>query len=46
MRAPLTRDRYQTKLVKFFDFIGISRKTLEQRPELLQTKEKMIRIGP
>jgi hypothetical protein len=32
--------------VKFFDFNGIPRKTLEQRPELLQTKEKMIWIGP
>jgi len=23
MRAPMTRDRYQTRVAKFFDFIGI-----------------------
>ena len=24
MKAPMTRDRYQTRLAKFFDFIGIA----------------------
>lgn len=24
MRSPLTKDRYQTRVAKFFDFIGIS----------------------
>jgi hypothetical protein len=23
MRSPMTRDRYQTRVAKFFDFIGI-----------------------
>ena len=23
MKAPMTRDRYQTRLAKFFDFIGL-----------------------
>jgi len=26
MRAPMTRDRYQTRVAKFFDFIGRHRK--------------------
>jgi len=29
MRSPMTRDRYQTRVAKFFDFIGIPGKTLE-----------------
>jgi len=40
MKKPSTEDVIIG--VKFFDFNGILRKTLEQRPELLQTKEKMI----
>jgi len=27
MRSPMTRDRYQTRVAKFFDFIGIPGKT-------------------
>jgi hypothetical protein len=29
MRAPMTRDRYKTRVAKFFDFIGLGEKTLE-----------------
>jgi hypothetical protein len=31
MRAPMIRDRYQTTVAKFFEFIGIPGKTLEQK---------------
>jgi hypothetical protein len=27
MRAPMTRDRYQTRVAKFLDFIGIQGRT-------------------
>jgi hypothetical protein len=34
MRAtPMTRDRYQTRVAKFFDFIGIPGKTLEEKAQ-------------
>jgi hypothetical protein len=28
MRTPMTRDRYQTRVLKFFDFIGIPGRTV------------------
>jgi hypothetical protein len=31
MKAPMTRNRYQTRLAKFFDFIGIAGTRLEDR---------------
>jgi hypothetical protein len=31
MRSPMTRDRYQTRVAKFFDFIGIPGKTSLER---------------
>ena len=31
MKAPMTRDRYQTRVAKFFEFIGIDGKTIEER---------------
>lgn len=31
MRSPVTKDRYSTRVAKFFDFIGISGKSLEQK---------------
>jgi len=31
MKAPMTRDRYQTRVARFFDFIGVRRKNLEER---------------
>jgi hypothetical protein len=31
MRSPVTRDRYSTRVAKFFDFIKIHRRTLEQK---------------
>lgn len=40
MRAPMTRDRYQTRVAKFFDFIGIRGKTLEQKARSFAKKGK------
>jgi hypothetical protein len=40
MRAPMTRDRYQTRVAKFFNFIGIQGKTLEQKARTFANKGK------
>jgi len=40
MRAPMTRDRYQTRVAKFFDFIGIPGKTLVQQAKIFTSKGK------
>ena len=31
MKAPMTRDRYQTRVTKFFEFIGIDGNTIEEK---------------
>jgi hypothetical protein len=41
MRAPMTRDRYQTRVAKFFDFIGIQGRTLEQKARTFAEKGKV-----
>jgi len=41
MRAPMTRDRYQTRVAKFFDFVGIPGKTLEQNARTFARKGKI-----
>jgi hypothetical protein len=40
MKAPMTRDRYHTSVAKFFDFIGIRGKTLEQKARTFANKGK------
>lgn len=40
MRAPMTKDRYQTRVAKFLDFIGIQGGTLEQRARTFAKKGK------
>jgi hypothetical protein len=40
MRAPMTRDRYKTRVAKFFNFIGIQGKTLEQQARAFANKAK------
>jgi len=40
MRTPMTRDRYQTRLAKFFDFIGRPRNTLEDNARTFAKKGK------
>lgn len=41
MRAPMTRDRYQTRVSKFFEYIGIQGKTLEQKATNFAKKGKI-----
>lgn len=41
MRAPMTRDRYQTRVAKFFNFIGIKVKTIEQKAKRFASKGKI-----
>lgn len=41
MRAPMTKDRYQTRVAKFFSFIGVSGKTLEQKAKYFAKKGKI-----
>jgi hypothetical protein len=40
IKAPMTRDRYQTRVAKFFDFIKIPGKTLEQKGRYFAKKGK------
>jgi hypothetical protein len=40
MRSPSTKDRYQTRVAKFFDFVGIRGKTLEQKARTFANKGK------
>ena len=41
MRAPMTSDRYQTRVAKFFDFIGMRGKTIEQKASIFAKKGKL-----
>ena len=45
MKAPMTRNRYQTRLAKFLDFIGIAGTRLEDRARAFAERGKMIVIG-
>ncbi|MGH9983759.1 MAG: hypothetical protein ACRD8W_07365 [Nitrososphaeraceae archaeon] len=38
MKAPMTRDRYQTRVAKFFEFIGIHGTTIEEKARNFVTK--------
>ncbi|MFL6319069.1 MAG: hypothetical protein ACJ72Q_01220 [Nitrososphaeraceae archaeon] len=35
MKAPMTRDRYKTRLAKFFDFIGLDARSGESNANFL-----------
>jgi hypothetical protein len=35
MKAPMTRDRYQTRVAKFFEFIGIYGTTIEEKAKMI-----------
>ena len=43
MKAPMTRNRYQTRLAKFFDFIGIAGTRLEDRARAFAKRSKVDR---
>jgi hypothetical protein len=40
MKAPMTRNRYQTRLAKFFNFIGIAGTRLEDRARVFAERGK------
>lgn len=40
MKAPMTRDRYQTRVAKFFEFIGIEGITIQERASNFVSKAK------
>jgi hypothetical protein len=42
MRSPVTRDRYSTRVAKFFDFIEIPGRTLEQKAVNLSSRVKKL----
>jgi hypothetical protein len=33
MKAPMAKDRYQTRVGKFFDFVGIPGKTIKEKAQ-------------
>jgi len=42
MKAPMTRDRYKTRVAKFFDFIGIERgKTVVEKAKAFSDRAKV-----
>jgi hypothetical protein len=45
MKAPMTRDRYQTRLAKFLTFIGVAGNTVQERAKVFAKREKMIAYG-
>jgi hypothetical protein len=45
MRSPSTKNRYQTRVAKFFNFIGMGGKTSEQKAIIFAKKGKTILTG-
>jgi hypothetical protein len=47
MKAPMTRDRYKTRVSKFFDFIGLNKKdqTVEDKAFITRTLRYLIRLS-
>jgi hypothetical protein len=41
MRAPMTKDRYQTRVAKFFEYIGMPGRTVEQKAKYFAKKGKI-----
>ena len=41
MKSPMTRNRYQTRLAKFFDFIELSGLTLDERARIFAKRSKV-----
>jgi hypothetical protein len=40
MKAPLTREKYRGRLAKFFDFIGLTEGTMEERAKTFTERGK------
>lgn len=48
MKAPMTKDRYKTRVTKFFDFIGLDKEgqTVQDKLEYSQIEVEKILTGP
>jgi hypothetical protein len=42
MKAPMTREKYRGRLAKFFDFIGLTEGTMEERAKTFTERGKML----
>jgi hypothetical protein len=40
MKAPMTREKYRGRLAKFFDFIGLTEGTMEERAKKFTERGK------
>jgi hypothetical protein len=40
MKAPMTREKYRGRLAKFFDFIGLTEGTMEERAKTSTERSK------
>jgi len=40
MKAPMTREKYRGRLAKFFDFIGLTEGTMEERAKTFRERGK------
>ena len=45
MKSPVTRDKYQKRLVKFFDFLGLEGATVEEKSIVFVEMAKKIATG-
>jgi hypothetical protein len=46
MKAPMTREKYRGRLAKFFDFIGLTEGTMEERAKTFTERgQKTTRLG-
>jgi hypothetical protein len=44
MKAPMTREKYKGRLAKFFDFIGLTEGTMEERAKTFTERGKRLFI--
>jgi len=45
MKAAMTRERYRGRLAKFFDFIGLTEGTMEERAKTSTERERKSQTG-
>jgi hypothetical protein len=45
MKSPMTREKYRGRLARFFDFIGLTEVTMEERAKAFTEKGKSQPLG-
>lgn len=45
MKAPMTREKYRGRVAKFFDFVGLTEGTMEERAKTFTERGKKQRVG-